>query len=232
MTTSFNRTREQLRSMVLRKLGVIGAATSVVSADADIVYEAIDLRLKEMHRLGIFWRKVDRIPATFSLTANVSTAQAATNDILFPISMTVLDSSLDEPVRIIGIPEYAAIENKSDTGLPTKALWKGSTEFAFHPVPTVASTIKLVYEKIADDTSAGSATDIEVSMLRWMKDIIAYDIGDDFGMDEMRMQRFMKESLQAEKNIRKLAVEHKDFTRVAVDDWTGPLERIRTDYER
>ena len=42
--------------MVLRKLGVIGAATSVVSADADIVYEAIDLRLKEMHREGIFWR--------------------------------------------------------------------------------------------------------------------------------------------------------------------------------
>jgi hypothetical protein len=221
MSISFSRTREQLRSMVLRKLGVAGASTSVVSTDAEVVYEAIDLRLKEMHRLGIFWRKVDKVPATFSLAAGVATAHAATNDILFPILMTVTDGSLDEPLQVIGVTEYARIENKGERGIPTKALWKGSTEFAFHPVPYQSTTAKIVYEKIADDTSAGSAPDVEVSMLRSLKDVIAYDIGDDFGLDEARMLRFQREAMQAEKNIRKLVVERKstEYRPVSVDDW-------------
>jgi len=230
MTTSFTRTREQLRSMVLRKLGVIGSSTSVVSADADIVYEAIDLRLKEMHRLGIFWRKVDKVPATFSISAGVTSAHASSNDILFPIKMTVQDGSLDEPLTIIGPVEFSMIENKNDVGLPTKVLWKGSTEFVFHPVPLSASTIKMVYEKLADDTTAGSAADVEVSMMRHLKDIIAFDVGDDFGMDEGRMQRFSREAGMAEKNIRKLAVERKDFSTVAVDGWPDFQEREETDY--
>jgi hypothetical protein len=217
--------------MVMRKLGVLDRGGSADSADAAIVYEAIDLRLKEMHRLGIFWRKVTSVPATFSITAGVSSAQAATNDIVFPISLTVMDTSLDEPVRIISIPEYAAIENKSETGLPTRALWKGSTEFMLHPIPISASTLKLVYEKYADDTSAGAAIDVEVSMMRWIKDAIAYDVADDFGIDEIRVQRFAKEAVQAEKNIRKLAVQTRtDYKTVAVDDWSGPLQRRETDY--
>lgn len=213
--------------MVLRKLGVVGAATSVVSADADIVYEAIDLRLKELHRLGIFWRKVDSIPTNFSVTAGIASAHVATNDILFPIKLTVLDGSLDEPVEIIGKPEYAAIDNKNDRGLPTKALWKGSTEFVFHPVPLSSTTVKLVYEKIADDTTAGSAADIDVSMIRHMKDIIAYDVGDDFGIDEARMNRFQAEAMKAEISIRKLSVERKAHSPVLVEGYDDSFE---TDY--
>jgi hypothetical protein len=233
VTISFTRTREQLQAMVLRKLGVPARDGSATASDANIIYEAIDLRLKEMHRLGIFWRKVVSVPAIFSVTANVSSAQFATNDIVFPIALTVMDSSMDEPVRLISIPEYAAILNKGETGLPTRALWKGSTEFMLHPIPTVASTLKLVYEKYADDTSAGAGIDVEVSMLRWMKDIIAADIGDDFGIDEVRMTRFAREAVQAEKNIRKLAVQVRtDYKPVAVDDWGGPLYRRESDYDR
>ena len=230
MTVSFSRTREQLRSMVLRKLGVIGASTSVVSADADIVYEAIDLRLKEMHRKGIFWRKVDKVPATFSVTAGVASAHYGTNDILFPIHMTVVNTSIDDPLEIIGAIEYSRIENKLDSGVPEKALWKASTEFMFYPVPLTSTTVKIVYEKIADDSSAGGAADVEVSMMRWLKDIIAYDIGDDFGKDEASMQRFAKEAQVAENNIRKLAVERKEFTQVQVDGWPDFQERRETDY--
>ena len=219
MSVTFTRTREQLRSMVLRKLGVIGAATSVVSADADIVYEAIDLRLKELHQRGIFWRKVDAIPVTFTLSAGVSSAHIPAADILFPIRMTVKDGSLDEPVSIIGKVEYAEISNKNDLGQPEVAIWKGSTEFVFYPVPLVATTATIVYEKIADDTTAGAAVDVEVSMIRHLKDIVAYDIADDFGIDEARIQRFQRESMMAEQNIRKLSVERKEYSPVAVEDW-------------
>ena len=219
MTTSFTRTREQLRSMVLRKLGVLGSSTSVVSADADIVYEAIDLRLKELHQMGVFWRKVSTVPVQFSLTAGINSAHVATNDILFPLALTVVDYSLDEPLDIIGPLEYARISDKNYSGLPERVMWKGSTEFVFHPIPTLNTTVKLVYEKLADDTSAGAAPDVEVSMIRWLKDIIAYDVGDDFGVDEQRMARFGKDAIAAEVSIRMLAVERKDYTTVAVDDW-------------
>lgn len=229
MATSFTRTRKQLADMVLRKLGVLAAGGADVSADLDVCYEAIDLRVKEYHRLGIFWRKVDEVPYNFSLTANVASA-SATADILFPIKMTVTDGSNDEPVDIIGIKEYASIEQKSETGRPTKALWKGGAEFLFHPIPTASATAKLVYEKIADDTSAGAAPDVEVSMLRWMKDIITYDVGDDFGQDDTKMQRFFRESQIAERNIRMLNAERKAFTVIAVDDWDDRLDRRRSDY--
>jgi hypothetical protein len=230
MSVTFTRTREQLRSMVLRKLGVLGSATSVVSADADIVYEAIDLRLKELHKKGILWRKVDKVPASFSISAGVASAHAGTNDILFPIHMTVSDGSLDEPLTIIGPVEYSRIENKNDAGLPEKVLWKGSTEFMLYPVPLATSTVKIVYEKIADDTTAGSAADVDVSMMRHLKDIIAYDIADDFGVDEGKIQRLGKEAMMAENNIRKLSVERKAFAPVQVDGWPDFQEREETDY--
>ena len=231
MATTFTRTRKQLADMVLRKLGVLAAGGADVSADLDVCFEAIDLRLKEMHRLGIFWRKVDKTSLSFSVAASTSSA-SATTDILFPIKLTVTDGSNDEPVNIIGVKEYAKIENKSEAGLPTKALWKGSAEFLFHPVPTASATVKMIYEKLADDTSHGAAPDVEVSMLRWLKDVIAYDVGDDFQTDDQKMQRFFKESLIAERNIRMLNAEHKSFDKVAVDDWNDRIDGRESDYGR
>lgn len=228
MTTSFTRTREQLRTMVLNKVIQLGSATAT-SADSDTVYEAIDLRLKEMHRLGVYWRKVNKTPLSFTITANTSSASASA-DILFPIAMQVLDGSSDYGVQIIDIREYAAIPNKADTGVPTKALWNGSAEFIFWPVPTATTTAKLTYEKIADDTSAGSAIDVDVSMLRWIRDMVAYDIGDYFGVPDGKMLRWMKESEMAEKNIRKLAVQNVDFSAVAVDNFDNAI--VETDYNR
>ena len=225
MTTSFTRTRNQLKTIVLDKLGV----TSTTSADADKVYEAIDLRLKEMHRLGIFWRKVDKVPLSFTVTSGINSASASA-DILFPIKMTVTDGSRDSQVRIIDVREYAAISDKGKTGLPTKALWKGSAEFIFWPVPTATSTAKLVYEKIADDTADATAPDVDVSMLRWLKDICAYDLCDTFRQPEAKIVRLERESLRAELNIRKLAVQHVDFAPVAVDDFDSSPYRQETDY--
>lgn len=225
MTTSFTRTRAQLKTIVLDKLGV----TSTTSADADKVYEAIDLRLKEMHRLGIFWRKVTPVPLSFSLTANVNSASASA-DIAFPIKMTVTDLNRDSPVQIIDTREYAAIHNKTESGLPVKAYWKGGAEWLFWPVTDVARTAKLVYEKIADDTADATAPDVDVSMMRWLKDIVAYDLCDTFRQPEAKIVRMERESIRAEKNIRKLAVQHVDYAPVAVDDFDSRPYRTETDY--
>ena len=235
MSTTFNRTRTELATLVLGKLGVLPSTkapiTSAISADADLVYEAIDLRLKEMHRLGIFWRKVTNVPVTFSLSSSVATASAGAGDILFPLKVTFTNGTNDDPVDLIGYKQYAEIEDKTRTGNPEKAMWKGGSEFIFYPIPTANGTAKLLYEKIADDTSAGGVIDVEVSMLRWVRDMVCYDIGDHYGNSDQKMLRWQRESEIAERNIRKLAVERVDFSPVAVDDWTG-VGRTETDYRR
>ena len=233
MAYTFNRTRTQLATLVRGKLGVVGAGGTATTADADVVYEAIDLRLKEIHRLGIFWRKVDRVPLSFSVLNGINSA-SATGDILFPISLTVSDGSKDEPVDLIGAREYARIEDKNLAGFPTKALWKGSAEFFFHPVPNMSATAtaKLIYEHYIEDTSAGATMDIDVAMLRHLANIVAFDVGDFFGVDDKKMDRWSRECKEAEINIRRLAVERKDYSTVAVDDWGGRVDRSVTDYGR
>lgn len=233
MTTSFTRTRTQIAQRVLGKVLKVGA-TTVASADYDTVYEALDLRLKEMHRLGTFWRKVTSVPVTFSLTAGIVSASAGAGDILFPIKMTWTNGTKDDPVYIVGMSEYAEIEDKTRSGNPEKALWKGGTEFVFYPVPSANGTAKLLYEKIADDTSAGAAIDVDVAMIRPMMDLIKYDLVDDYGIPEGTVQRWAVEARQAERDIRKLGTQHVDYSPVAVDDFDNrqPNERRATDYNR
>lgn len=222
MPTSFTRTRLEIARRVLGKVTKAApAAASVASADLDTIYEALDLRLKEMHKLGTFWRKVTSVPVTFSLTANVATASAGAGDILFPINVTFNTSSRDEPVYLMGIGEYAAIPDKAATGMPEKVLWKGGSEFIFWPVPLENGAGKLLYEKIADDTSAGSAIDVDVSMIRAMMDLVKFDVADDYGVPEDIQSRWRQEAQKAEVDIRKLGAQHTDLSIVAVDDFDG-----------
>ena len=228
MTTSFTRTRLQVAQNVLSKVIKIGAATAT-SAEYDVVYEAIDLRLKEMHKLGIFWRKVTSVPVTFSLSSSIATASAGAGDILFPLKVTFTNGSEDDPVDIISYRQYAEIPDKSRVGNPECAVWKGGSEFLFYPVPSANGTAKLLYEKIADDTTAGAAMDVDVSMIRPMTDIIKYDVADHFGVGEQIQLRWMKESEKAERDIQKLGSPRVDFAPVAVDDWRG-TRGTETDY--
>lgn len=223
MTTSFTLTRTQIAQRVLGKVIKIGAVTAA-SADADTVYQALDLRLKEIHKLGIFWRKVTTVPTTFSLSASIATASAGAGEILFPLRITWANGTNDDPVTLIGRDEYARIRDKNVTGNPEKVMWKGGTEFIFWPVPAFDGTAKLLYERIADDTSAGAAIDIDVAMIRPMMDLVKYDVADDFGIPEATQLRWFKEAEKAERDIRKLAVQRVNYTPVAVDDWNCRVE--------
>src|SRR3990167_8223222 len=218
MTTSFNLTRNQIAQRVLGKVIKIGSVT-MASADADVIYQALDLRLKEMHKLGTFWRKVTTVPVTFSLSQSVATASAGAGEILFPIKITWSNGTNDDPVEIIDRVQYAALEDKVSVGNPEKVMWKGSNEFVFWPVPVADGTAKLLYERIADDTSAGAVTDIDVAMIRPMMDLIKYDVADDFGISEDTLVRWRQEATKAELDIRKLSVQRVDYKPVAVDDF-------------
>ena len=235
MSTSFTRTRLEIARRVLGKVQKVAPAqASVASADLDTVYEAIDLRLKELHKGGIFWRKVTSVPVTFSLSSSVATASAGAGDILFPMKVTFTNGDNDDPVYLIGYREYAEIEDKDRIGNPEKAMWKGGSEFIFYPVPGTDGTAKLLYEKIADDTTAGSAIDVDVSMIRPMMDLVKYDLVDDYGVPENIVNRWRSEAAEAWRDIRKLGIQHVDLEPVAVDNFDDrqPGSRRETDYQR
>jgi len=227
MTTAFSLTRTQIANRVLAKVTKVTNDRSMASVDAELVYQAIDLRLKEMSKMGTFWRKVTAVPVSFSLTAGTLSASAGAADILWPVVMTFSDGDDDLPIAIIGKTEYAAINDKGRQGTPTQALWESPTKFMFYPVPSVDGTAKLLYEKIADDTSAGAAVDIEVSMIRPMIDIIKYDVADDYGVDESIQRRWQAEARMAEIDIRKLGAQRISLTAVAVDDFDGRPDGTR-----
>lgn len=233
MSTTFSRTRTQIAQRVLGQVIKIGAVTAA-SADADTVYEALDLRLKNMHKLGIFWRKVTSVPVTFSLSSSIATASAGAGDILFPLNVTFVNNSSDDPVQIIGYREYAAIEDKDRIGDPQKVLWKGGSEFLFYPVPGSNGTAKLLYEKIADDTSAGATVDVDVSMILPLMKLVRYDIADDYGIPEPTQLRWKAEAEQAEREIMKLGAPRVDYESVMVDDFDArqPGSNRETDYGR
>lgn len=222
MSVSFNLQLFEIARRVLGKVAKSApAVASVASAELDVVYQAINLRLKELHKMGLFWRKVTSVPVLFSLTGGAVSASAGAGDILFPIKITFTNNGEDNPVYLINSNEYAAIADKTTEGNPRMALWKGSSEFLFYPVPSVNGTGKLLYHKIADDTVAGSAIDVEVSMIRCMMDIVKYDVADDYGIPEDIQTRWRADARQAEIDIRKLGSPRTNLLPVAVDDFDG-----------
>jgi len=238
MSFSFTRTREQIRNMVLGKLTVLDPGETPSAADSTRVYEAMDLRLKEMpHMLGIMWRKVNPVPLSFNVSAGVVTA-SATTAVQFPIALHIVDNSQDEPVEIISPVEYAAIFDKTETGTPTKAMWEDGTSpqhFRFWPVPDRNTTAKLTYQAIPTDTTASAAPDISVAMMRAFSVIVAYDLADDFGLPEGKIQRLKDECKDAKKMLRKINAPRISYAAVAVDDWGNRNKNDfykDTDYER
>lgn len=201
-TYTFTRTREQMRNKILSKLNVISAGETPNASDSDLVYEAIDLRLKELHSLGILWYQVAGAATDVALVSGTATANAPA-DCLFPVTLAVRIGSEDREVELIDHRRYQAIENKSDTGEPEVCLFAGGV-FRFYPVPNDNYTAKLTYQAIAADTAASTAPDIEVSMMRSFIDVVAADLCDDFEIEEQKTMRLQANAKDGLRTIRAL----------------------------
>lgn len=217
MSYSFTRTLPQFQELVLRKLRVLGSGETASADDAAIVNEATDLRLKELHALGVLWFNVSGATTDLALTASVATKSlAAITDFLFPVSVMLRVNGEDYPVEIISHRDYQAIQNKTDTGEPEKVFFSGGVAY-FWPTPDQAYTAKLTYQAIASDTSSPDTPDVSVSMLRALVTLVAADCADDFAIPEQRLVRLKMEAEVAERTIRTLNTERVDTTTVAPD---------------
>lgn len=208
-TYTFTRTREELRNAILRKLGQLPIGQTPRAEHSTIVYEAMDLRLKEMHAKGVLWFNVAGATSDVSLVAGTATANAA-SDVLFPVTMNLRVGTEDKGVRIIGHREYQDIEDKTEQGEPEVVFFSGGV-YRFWPVPNSNYTAKLTYQQIAADTAASTAPDVQVSMMRAFKCVVAYDLVDDFMMqDEQKILRLKAEAEEGLRTIMALNQERVD----------------------
>lgn len=217
MATAYSLTREQLRDRILRKLRVLGADDHASSADADIVYEAIDLRLKELHILGLLWFKTSAATTNVTVTANVATATAPT-DLLYPVSLTMADDT--KPLYHISHQAYQSIEHKAQPGFPEVYHYSPANGLIYiWPTPEASYTAKLTYEKIIENTAASTAVDVPSWALKSLTTLCASDLADDFEIPEDRVQRLMAEAAQAEMRLKVLNAPAYEYSPVEADNF-------------
>jgi hypothetical protein len=216
-TYSFARALPQLQKLILRKLRYLDPEESPSGTDAAIVNEAIDLRLKELHALGVLWWQVAGAASNVSLTGGSATASlSALTDYLFPVSFKLRVGSEDRDIEIIGHQQYQDIADKAESGEPEQAFFSGSTVYLW-PVPNADYTAKLTYQAIAEDTASPAAVDIPAAMLRSFVTLVAADLVDDFGTPENLAQRILIQAKEAERTLRTLNAERIDTARQTPD---------------
>lgn len=207
-TYAFTRTLAQMQSLILRRLRYLDPGESVASADATIVEEAINLRLRELHALGTLWFNVAGATTDITITANTAASSlSAVTDFLYAVSCHVRIDTDDTKLEIISHQEYQDIVNKSESGDPAKVFFAPSGSAYFWPVPTVNRTAKLTYQAISADAAAGVAPDVAISMLRSLVTLVAADLIDDYGVPESLAQRLLMQAKEAERTIRALNTE-------------------------
>lgn len=215
-TYAFTLTREEFARKVLGKLGVVGSADAVDGNDLADVSDALDLRLKELHALGVLWWQVSGASTSISLSSGVVTASIAASDYLFPVSFSLVVGTEEVPIEIIGHREYQAIQDKANTGEPEKAFFNGST-IRLWPVPQSNYTAKLTYEAIAADSASSTAPDVRTEAMRALIDVIAGDLVDEFEVPEPKASRLLQKQSIGLQIIRALNSQRVDATTVTPD---------------
>lgn len=189
-TYSFALTREQMARKILGKLGVLDPSETTSANDLAVVSDAIDLRLKELHQLGILWWNVGAAATSVSLTSGSATATISATDYLFPVTLAVVVGTEEQQVQIVSHIEYHAIPNKAQTGTPEIAYISGATCY-FWPVPNTNGTAKLTYQAIAADASVATTLDIGSGMSRAFIDVVAGDLIDEYQVPEPQASRLL-----------------------------------------
>jgi hypothetical protein len=215
--TAFTRTLPQIVELVLRKLGAAGVGDPIAPDDTAVVREAVDLRLQELHALGVLWFNVAGAATDLTLVSGTASLSLATvDDFLYPISLRLRVGTDDQDIEIISHRQYQDLPNKSDTGEPEKAFISGGIAY-FWPTPNDNYTAKLTYQALADSTTATGSPDVAVSMLRSLVTLVAADLIDDFDVQEPKASRILAQAKEAQRTIRALNTERVDTSTVEVD---------------
>lgn len=216
-TYTFTRTREKLRDMILRKLGLQDPGETPDAETAEVVYEAISIRLRELHRLGIMWYQVAPAATSLSTVGGTATVSLSTvTDFLFPVSVSLVVGTEDKPLDLIDHRQYQAIPTKTEAGEPEKAFVAGGSIYLW-PVPEANGTLKVTYQAISADQEPATAADMPLEFTRSFAILCASDLLTDFSVPAQTAQIIIGQVPGAEKTIKALSAQRSDSSAVVTD---------------
>ena len=211
-TYAFSLTREQMARKVLGKLGALDPNDPTSAQDLVVVSDAMDMRMKELHALGILWFNVAGAQTDVALTSGTATASlSAITDFLFPVSMMLAVGNDQFPIEIIGHAEYQAIQDKARQGEPENVFISGETA-RFYPVPQQNYTANLTYQAIAADAEISQPLDLGAGMARSFIDVIAGDLIDEYQVQEPQASRLIARQGQGLAMLRTLNAQRVNAT--------------------
>lgn len=182
--------RERLADKGLEKIGRLGAGETSAAEDRNLCLEALDSILKNLAVHGYKWPKTINTPYSANFAIGVQTATLP-QDFYNLISMNYVDTAGNEHFLFpITTREWNDITNKTVAGgNPQKAYIDNFNVLHIWPVPSVATVVKIYYEKVILDSVASSAVDLDAAWMLAIPYGIGAEVGYEFEVPQTRLDR-------------------------------------------
>jgi len=158
MTTSWTETATEICSDAMLHLGVLDPTESIGGEELAIALRALDSVLKELPLHGYSWPKLSSETA-FTWVSGQTIALPA-DYFAFP---SIWITSSGNKARLTELTHAQWVENPGRslaTGDPTHIYVSPDKYVWLYPTPTTAPTLTIQYQKIIDDSVAGSAPNV------------------------------------------------------------------------
>jgi hypothetical protein len=192
-------------SLVLKKLGALGAGESASPEDYADAKRLIDATLKSMHADGLLWWGVKTADVAFTSSSTPRPSDC---------SECVHASWNSYPMRVIQRTEYERIQNKQEAGRPEVLFDDGEN---LHIWPVGEGSVRLTYQRELLSTSQGAEMDMPSSVLMPMLDFMAYRIEQWFDVPPQKLARIVQDGQRARLDIQALANGRTEEAPVQVD---------------
>lgn len=181
-------------TLILRKLGTVGAGESASAEDYADAKAVIDTSMQSMHADGLLWWAVKTANVAFTGSTGTRPTDCA---------VCVYATWNGVTVRLIERLEYERIQDKTETGDPEYLLDDGAT-LTVWPVPS-SGNIRLTYQREILPTAQGAAFDAPDYLIRPLIDYLAADISGFFPPSQENAARINSDGAMAILRIRSLS---------------------------
>jgi len=189
MAVTWTLLREQIVERALQKCGVLAVGEPVQPDDQVLCLQALDSILKNLVWRGYNWPETVSYNTTISLAAQTVNLPA---DYYSCNGVSYMDAgSQEHELPILPFDQYRDIPKKTETAVyPRFGYIDNFNVLYVWPVPASPVSARLYYQKIIDDTAQATATALDAPWMLGLIYGVAAEVGDEFGVDERRLQRF------------------------------------------
>ena len=191
MSTSWTLTRERICDKALEKCNRLGIGRTVNADDRNLCLEALDAILKNLLWYGYSWPKTVSGSVPLLFTAGLQT-KALPSDYYSGAQLSYVDLSGNEvPLKLYSSEQWKSIVLKTTQAqYPYGGYIDNFNTLWLYAIPNAALTINLYYQKVTNDTVAASTVDLDSPWMLGLAYGVAAEVGDEFGVDPARLQRF------------------------------------------